>query len=79
MAQSKIPVSLFTLKILKAYPDRELRITDLHELSEGQFNVNNLAQALRRLHTAGNVVKTIDEDHAVWWAIATEARDKRGR
>ena len=79
MAQSKIPASSFTLKILKAYPDRELRITDLHELSEGQFNVNNLAQALRRLQTAGSVVKTIDEDHAVWWAIATAARDGRGR
>lgn len=71
MAQSNIPASSFTLKILKTYPDRELRIADLHELSGGQFEVNNLAQALRRLSLAGKVTKTIDEDRSVWWGIVT--------
>lgn len=63
-------VTEYVIQTLERYADRELRVTDLHNLAEGKFQKPNIVNALDRLHAAGRVVKHADGPREVWWAIA---------
>lgn len=59
----------FVLDTLRQYPDRELQVRDIAELSAGRFQLANLSQSLNALSDAGLVQKQ-KEGRDVWWAIA---------
>lgn len=59
----------FVLDTLRQHPDREMQVSDLHDLCQGKFNKDNLANLMPKLVTEGLVVKTA-EGRAAWWAIA---------
>ena len=63
----------FILDTLRAYPDRELRVADLHELAGGKFTMGNMDLSVRRLYADSLVTKAVEPDRSVWWGIATGA------
>jgi len=60
----------YILSTLTRHADREFRVSDLHELCEGQYQKANLVGALQRLADAKRVVRIVEGPREVWWAIA---------
>ncbi len=59
----------FVLQTLRAFPDRELRQSDLLALADGRFKPDNIRMCLKILLAQHRVVRNRDGAES-WWAIA---------
>jgi hypothetical protein len=64
----------FVLNTLRQHADRECSIADLHAHCEGRFSKDNLHNACKRLHDRGLLVKQVDGERSVFWAIVRAQR-----
>ncbi|MSQ83650.1 MAG: hypothetical protein EXR77_12325 [Myxococcales bacterium] len=65
----KETATTFVLHVLRRWPDREIQISELHDLSGGRYQKENLQNALVRLFEKEFATKENDANRAAWWAI----------